>query len=90
MVKVVPNITISIPKELYDKMKRHPEIRWSAVIRRFLERYLMRLEGRYEMRAGELLDELGIEDELVAVSDEVALRYAEEMVKKRGKRVVRY
>ena len=86
----MPNITISIPKELYDKMKKHPEIRWSTVIRKFLERYLMQLEGKYELPAKELLEELGMEDELIEVPDEVALKYAEEMVKKRGKRVVRY
>ena len=32
----MPNLTISIPEDVYDKMKKHPEIRWSVVIGRFL------------------------------------------------------
>jgi predicted CopG family antitoxin len=38
------NITISIPKELYEKMKRHSEVKWSEVIRKALANYVDRLE----------------------------------------------
>ncbi len=30
----MPNMTLSIPKELHDKMKKHSEIRWSQIARR--------------------------------------------------------
>lgn len=38
------NITISIPKELYDKMKRYSEVKWSEVVRKALADYVGRLE----------------------------------------------
>jgi metal-responsive CopG/Arc/MetJ family transcriptional regulator len=38
------NITISIPQELSDKMKRYSEVRWSEVVRKALTDYVGRLE----------------------------------------------
>jgi DUF438 domain-containing protein len=38
------NVTISIPQELYDKMKRFSEVRWSEVVRKALYDYIGRLE----------------------------------------------
>ncbi len=38
------NITISIPQELCEKMKRHSEVKWSEVIRKALTNYVDRLE----------------------------------------------
>ena len=37
-------ITISVPQELYDKMKRCSEVRWSEVVRKALAEYVGRLE----------------------------------------------
>ena len=30
----MPNLTLSIPEELHEKMKKHSEIRWSEVVRK--------------------------------------------------------
>ena len=38
------NITISVPQELYDKMKKYSEVRWSEVVRKALADYVRRLE----------------------------------------------
>lgn len=38
------NMTISIPKELSEKMKRHSEVKWSEVVRKALSNYVERLE----------------------------------------------
>ncbi|PIU58730.1 hypothetical protein COS86_07980 [Candidatus Bathyarchaeota archaeon CG07_land_8_20_14_0_80_47_9] len=38
------NITVSIPQELYNKMKRYSEVKWSEVVRRALVEYVGRLE----------------------------------------------
>jgi len=40
----MPNITISIPEDLYKKMKRYSEVKWSEVIRKALIEYIGRLE----------------------------------------------
>jgi len=34
------NLTLSVPDDLYEEMKRHPEIRWSEVARQALARKL--------------------------------------------------
>jgi metal-responsive CopG/Arc/MetJ family transcriptional regulator len=38
------NLTVSIPKELCEKMKRHSEVKWSEVVRKALSEYVDRLE----------------------------------------------
>ena len=38
------NITISVPEELYDRMKRYSEVKWSEVVRKALADYVGRLE----------------------------------------------
>lgn len=40
----MPNITVSIPEELYRKMKRYSEVKWSEVLRKALTEYIGRLE----------------------------------------------
>ena len=38
------NVTISVPEELHDKMKRYSEVKWSEVVRKALADYIGRLE----------------------------------------------
>jgi hypothetical protein len=38
------NLTISIPEDLCEKMKRHSEVKWSEVVRKALLNYVDRLE----------------------------------------------
>ncbi|ADC66043.1 conserved hypothetical protein [Ferroglobus placidus DSM 10642] len=56
----MPNITLSIPEDIYRKIKKYSEIKWSEVIRRAIVDYLKKLEeSKTEISAKELLDELG-------------------------------
>ncbi len=56
----MPNITLSIPDDVYKKMKEHSEIRWSEVVRKAIVDYLKKLEeSRKEISTKELLEELG-------------------------------
>lgn len=41
---IMVNITISVTQELYDKMKRYSEVKWSEVVRKALTDYLGKLE----------------------------------------------
>jgi len=54
-------ITVKVPDELYEKMKKHKEINWSEVIRQAIEKKINELES---VRSGEELlhelDKLGI------------------------------
>ena len=54
------NITLSIPDEVYARMKLHKEIRWSEVVRRAIIEFIGKLEERgSETTTRDLLDELG-------------------------------
>ncbi|WP_297506518.1 hypothetical protein [Thermococcus sp.] len=54
----MPNITLSVPPEVYRKMKKHPEIKWSEVARRAIIEYLAKIEAE-ELESDELLSLLG-------------------------------
>lgn len=54
------NVTLSIPNEVYVKMKMHREIRWSEVVRRTITDYIRKLEEKgFEITTKDLLEELG-------------------------------
>ena len=58
----MPNITLSIPEDIYKKMKKYSEIKWSEVIRKAIVDYLEKLEeSKTEISSEELLNELGDE-----------------------------
>ncbi len=40
----MPNITLSIPERIYLNMKKYPEIRWSEVARKSIEKEISCLE----------------------------------------------
>jgi hypothetical protein len=37
-------LTVYLPSNLHDRMKKFPEIRWSAVARSLVEKYVEKLE----------------------------------------------
>ena len=38
------NVTVSIPEDLYNRMKKYSEVKWSEVVRKALVDYIMRLK----------------------------------------------
>jgi hypothetical protein len=40
----MPNMTLSIPEELYRVIKNHPEVKWSHVARKAMWEYAKKLE----------------------------------------------
>ncbi|MGB2842198.1 MAG: hypothetical protein WBC40_06945 [Halobacteriota archaeon] len=60
----MPDITLSIPEELYKKMEEHRGIRWTEVMKKAIMDYVYRLEAsKLEVTTEELLEELGSEFE---------------------------
>lgn len=41
----MPHITLSIPQDVYDLMKKHPEVKWTQVVREGIRSYALDLEG---------------------------------------------
>ena len=42
----MPTLTLSIPKKVYERMKKHKEIKWSEIARRAIILYLEKLKER--------------------------------------------
>jgi hypothetical protein len=85
----MPDITLSIPEELYKKMKEHRGIRWTEVMKKAIMDYIYRLEeGKHEVTTEELLEELGseFEKELSEISFEEAVGLYEKMREKEWRR----
>jgi len=59
IIRPVPNITLAVPAELRRKMKAHPEIKWSEVVRQVL---LRRIEDLERMEALARKSTLRVED----------------------------
>lgn len=77
----MPNITLSLPDDVYKKMKKYSEIKWSEVVRRAIVDYIRKLEeSRAEITTEELLNNLG--DDFKKRLDELELEKAVEGYKK--------
>lgn len=56
------SITVKIPDDVYQKMKKYGRARWSEIAGRAIIEYLSKLEeGGFETTTRELLEELGEE-----------------------------
>ena len=63
-------IKLKIPESLYEKMKKHPEIKWDSIAQSALERYIERIE---------ITDKIAIKsqltiDDVVDISNEITKR----------------
>ncbi len=86
----MPNITLSIPEDVYRKMKEYSEIKWSEVVRKAIVDYLRKLEeSKTEISAKELLEELGddFKRSLDELDIEKAIRGYEKMRDAEWKRI---
>jgi predicted CopG family antitoxin len=53
----MPNMTLSLPEDVYRIVKMHNEIRWSEIARRAIEDYAKKIELLNTMTAQSELDE---------------------------------
>lgn len=84
------NITVSIPAELCEKMKRHSEVKWSEVVRKALASYVDRLDivegGVVPMKKlAQKLQNSGVD--ISSIDLEKAIKYYEEGRKLEWKRL---
>ena len=54
------NVTFSVEKDLYVKMKKHPEIKWSEIFRKAIRDYLAFLERPKTISGSELFAAINI------------------------------
>ena len=53
----MPNITLSLPEDIYSIVKQHKEIRWSEIARRAIEDYARKLALLDALTSGSKLTE---------------------------------
>jgi len=85
----MPEITLSIPEDVYKRMNEHKGIRWTEVVKRAIVDYISRLEeGKLEVTTEVLLEELGREfaNELTEISIEDAMGFYDKMREKEWRR----
>ena len=81
------HITLSIPDDLYKKMKEYPEIKWSEIARNAIKEYLAKFERRTttkELRERIPKEALKILDE---ISEEEMREFYSKMVDLEWKRL---
>ncbi len=65
------NLTLSVPDDLYEEMKKHPEIRWSEVARQALAKKLDDLRRLDAMLSGSKLTDGDVENVAKSVKEGV-------------------
>ncbi|HEX9341310.1 MAG TPA: hypothetical protein VF992_09135 [Thermoplasmata archaeon] len=65
------NLTLSVPDDLYEEMKKHPEIRWSEVARQALAKKLEDLRRLDALLSGSRLTERDVGDVADSVKEGV-------------------
>jgi len=58
----MPNMTLSIPKELHEKMRRMSDVRWSEVARRAIEERINDLEVMNKIASKSKLTKKDVEE----------------------------
>ncbi|MHA1719086.1 MAG: hypothetical protein ACTSWX_01035 [Promethearchaeota archaeon] len=53
------NITFSISKDLHQRIRAHPEIKWSEIVRRSIREFLLKIEEREKITTEQLKEILG-------------------------------
>jgi hypothetical protein len=69
------NMTIAIPGDLHEKMKKHNEIKWSEIARRAIREYIEELDKLDKLTATSKLDEDDIDELDHKVKKELSKRY---------------
>ena len=68
------NITLSLPDEIYQKLKLHPEIRWSEIARRAIIQYLEDLELMEKLTSESRLSEADVQELSEMIDSDVLKR----------------
>ena len=81
------HLTLSVPEQLYEEMRKHPEIKWSEVARTAISEYLSKLGAK--STSTEVLQMLSPESrmKLTNISSAEARKFNSKVVKKEWKRM---
>lgn len=57
----MPNMTLAVPEDLFEVVKKHPEIKWSVIAREAMWEYARRIELMEKLAAKSKLTEEDVE-----------------------------
>ncbi len=87
----MPNITLSIPEELYKKMKKHKEIKWSEIARKAISEYIDAIESyKSELSTDEFLTLLNDASSIKKIDASSAEEFYKRMRELEWKRIKRF
>ncbi len=67
----MPNVTLAIPEELHEKMKKHSEIRWSEVVRKTITEKIEDMEMMEKLVSKSRLTKNDVEELAHKINGEV-------------------
>jgi hypothetical protein len=84
------NITFSVDNDLHQKMKNHPEIKWSEIFRNSIRNYLKNLETPKRISGKALFQRIHLQTEELPIEEELKLRRQQvALEKKRIKSIIK-
>lgn len=75
ILRSMANITLSVPDGLHRKMKKHPEVKWSEVVRRVLAEKIRDLELMDRITAKSMLTSRDVDELDHILKDALRKRY---------------
>ena len=69
------NVTLAVPEELHEIMRRHPEIKWSEIARKAMWEYARKLELMERVASESRLSEKDVLELDKKVKSEVSEKY---------------
>ncbi|MHA1797725.1 MAG: hypothetical protein ACTSVY_04680 [Candidatus Helarchaeota archaeon] len=83
------NITFSVSKEIYERMKAHPEIKWSEILRRAIKNYLLKIEKPMKITVNEFRGKLDpkLLESIDALDVQAEIEFYNKMKKSESERI---
>ena len=83
------NITFSVDDDLHQKMKNHPEIKWSEIFRNSIRNYLKNFETPKRISGKSLFQQIHLQTKELPIEEELNLRKQQvALEKKRIKSII--
>ena len=67
----MPNLTLSIPRELHSFVKEHREVNWSEIVRRSIEEYSKRIMAFEKAVKKKMKEEIDVEKLLKKATEKI-------------------
>ena len=71
----MPNMTLAIPEELHQRMKKHAELRWSEIARRAIEERVTDTERMNELTSKSKLTQKDVDEISLKIKQGIAKRH---------------